>query len=401
MQTGAMNRSPVTLFLMKSSFKLLPALLLSLGLSGAIAQESGLARIKEQELERVREQISELKQRIDRRTEERDRVTRELQQVEMEISAKRVYLRELQSQQQYAEQRISALDADLSRQLERLESQVSELSRQVSSAYMSGRQERIRLILSQYDPATLGRMLTYHRYLSGYRAGSIQQVNTDIAELKSIRNELQAEQQNLQRIVANRQAELAILTDRQAERQTLLAEVKAKLAEEGDEIARLTEQEEDLAQLIAELTSILSDYPITSEEPFDAHKGNLTWPVAGQLSHDFGQPRAAGLNWKGVVINADRGREVRSIYHGRIAFADWLSGMGLLVIVDHGDGYMSLYGYNETTLKQAGDWVAPGDVIATVGDSGGQLEPALYFEVRKGTQPLNPHRWISRTPQSP
>ena len=99
-----------------------------------------------------------------------------------------------------------------------------------------------------------------------------------------------------------------------------------------------------------------------------------------------------------MVLAAPRGREVRAIYHGRVAFADWLAGMGLLVIVDHGEGYMTLYGYNETTLKSAGDWVAPGDVIATVGDSGGQAEPGLYFEIRQGTTPQNPRRWVSRRP---
>ena len=115
--------------------------------------------------------------------------------------------------------------------------------------------------------------------------------------------------------------------------------------------------------------------------------------------HDFGQPRVGGkLKWNGVVLAAPRGREVRAVYHGRVAFADWLAGMGLLVIVDHGEGYMTLYGYNETTLKNTGDWVAPGDVIATVGDSGGQSQSGLYFELRRGTKPENPRRWVTRKP---
>ena len=158
-------------------------------------------------------------------------------------------------------------------------------------------------------------------------------------------------------------------------------------------------QEQVLARLIVELTCILSDYPITSEAPFSDLKGRLTWPVAGTLLHDFGQSRATGsLKWNGVVLAAPRGREIRAIYHGRVIFADWLVGMGLLVIVDHGEGYMTLYGYNETTLKSVGDWVAPGDVIATVGDSGGQSRPGLYFEIRQGTRPLRPGSWVSKRP---
>ena len=162
---------------------------------------------------------------------------------------------------------------------------------------------------------------------------------------------------------------------------------------------RLAQQEKDLTRLIAELTSILSDYPISSEEPFSELKGKLTWPVAGALLHDFGQPRAGGgVKWNGVVLGAPRGREVRAVYHGRVAFADWLAGMGLIVIVDHGEGFMTLYGYNETILKNAGDWVAPGDVIATVGDSGGQSEAGLYFELRQGAKPVNPRLWVTRRP---
>jgi septal ring factor EnvC (AmiA/AmiB activator) len=175
--------------------------------------------------------------------------------------------------------------------------------------------------------------------------------------------------------------------------------LRRKIADEGKEVDRLAAQENDLTRLIAELSSILSDYPITSEEPFSTHKGRLTWPVAGTLLHEFGQPRVGGsVKWNGVVLAAPRGREVRAVYHGRVAFADWLAGMGLLVIVDHGEGYMSLYGYNETILKNTGDWVAPGDVIATVGDSGGQSQSGLYFELRNGTKPENPRRWVTRTP---
>ena len=176
--------------------------------------------------------------------------------------------------------------------------------------------------------------------------------------------------------------------------------LKKKISEEGSEIERLAAEEQDLARLIAELTSILSDYPINSEQPFSDLKGQLTWPIAGRLIHDFGQPRAgAGVKWTGVVLAAPRGREVRAIYHGRVVFADWLAGLGLLVIVDHGEGFMTLYGYNETTLKTAGDWVAPGDVIATVGDSGGQQRSGLYFEIRRDTRPVNPRGWVSRQPK--
>ena len=243
--------------------------------------------------------------------------------------------------------------------------------------------------------------MAYYTYLNEHRAENIDVVNGRIRELAELRSEAAAEEARLTAIAEARYAELSRLNNSQEKRQTLLASLQQKLADEGKEIDRLAAQERDLARLIAELTSILSDYPISSEDPFSEHRGRLTWPVAGTLIHDFGQPRAGGkVKWNGVVLAAPRGREVRAVSHGCVAFADWLAGMGLLVIVDHGEGYMSLYGYNETILKNAGDWVAPGDVIATVGDSGGQQDAALYFEIRQGTQPVNPRRWVTRKPGS-
>ena len=264
---------------------------------------------------------------------------------------------------------------------------------------MSGSQERIKLLLNQRDPATIGRLMAYYGYLNEYRSENIAVVTAAIRELAELHSQVAAEEARIAQLAKARYDELAKLGQAQDKRKALLARLKEKISGEGREVERLAAQEKDLSRLIAELTSILSDYPITSEAPFTTHKGRLTWPVAGTLAHDFGQPRVSGqLKWNGVVLTAPRGKEVRSVYHGRVEFADWLAGMGLLVIVNHGEGYMTLYGYNETILKNTGDWVAPGEVIATVGDSGGQAQPALYFEIRKGTQPVNPRQWITRRP---
>ena len=243
--------------------------------------------------------------------------------------------------------------------------------------------------------------MAYYRYLNDYRADNIEEVVAQIRKLDELHSQIAAEEARLAGLVQERYDELGKLNATQEDRQSLLARLRQKIADEGKEVERLAAQEQDLTRLIAELTSILSDYPITSEEPFTSHRGKLTWPVAGTLLHDFGQPRVGGrIKWNGVVLAAPRGLEVRAVYHGRVAFADWLAGMGLLVIVDHGEGYMTLYGYNETILKNTGDWVAPGDVIATVGDSGGQPQAALYFELRRGTRPENPRRWVTKRPGS-
>ncbi len=378
--------------------------LLLLGLAAAAPGQDGngeLTKVKEQELEEVRERISELKQSMDAAARERDRLTGELQELDVAISEQRMRIADIERDQAYTANKKQKLDQELADRERHLDEESAALAAQVRTAYMSGSQERIKLLLNQRDPATLGRLMAYYRYLNDYRAGNIEAVIEQIRKLDELRAQIAAEEARLATLARARYDELGRLGRSQDERKAVLATLRRKIADEGEEVERLAAQERDLTRLIAELTSILSDYPISSEQPFSEHKGKLTWPVAGRLLHDFGQPRVGGnIKWNGVVLAAPRGREVRAVYHGRVAFADWLAGMGLLVIVDHGEGYMTLYGYNETILKDTGDWVAPGDVIATVGDSGGQAEVGLYFELRRGTKPENPRRWITRTPGS-
>lgn len=363
------------------------------------AQNDELATIKEQELEEVRQRISALKESMERTAGARDRLTSELQDAEVQIAEQRNRLAELERQRDFSIRRREELDATLAQRRAELEAESAELAAQVRAAYTSGGQERLRLLLSQRDPAMLGRMLVYYGYLNDYRAGNIEAVTGHIREIAVLRGQVAAEEARLTELAGLRNAELNELNAAQEKRRTLLVSLRQRMADEGREVERLAVQEKDLSRLIAELTSILADYPINSEDPFAEHKGRLTWPVAGRLVNDFGQPRGSDqLRWNGVVLAAPRGREVRVVYHGRVVFADWLAGMGLLVIVDHGEGYMTLYGYNETVLKNAGDWVAPGDVIATVGDSGGQASSALYFEIRQGTRPVNPRQWVTRQP---
>jgi len=367
--------------------------------AAAPQSEGEIAKIKEQELEEVRERISALKRSMDASASSRDRLTAELQEAEIAISEQRIRLKELEQQRAYSAKRKAELDEQLKTRETELDEEAKELADQVRAAYMSGSQERIKLLLNQRDPATLGRLMTYYGYFNAYRGANIEAVTAAIRELAELRSQVAAEEARLADLAKARYAELTELNSSQEKRQKLLGGLQAKIADEGREVERLAAQEKDLSRLITELTSILSDYPISSEEPFSEHKGRLTWPVAGRLLHDYGQPRVSDrLKWNGVVLAAPRGQEVRSVYHGRVVFADWLAGLGLLVIVNHGENYMTLYGYNETILKNTGDWVAPGDVIATVGDSGGQPQSSLYFEIRRGTQAVNPRQWVTRRP---
>ena len=319
----------------------LPLLLVAVAV---VAQQDDreLSSVKERELQQVREQISELKQSMDRRAADRDRITGELQSAEVDISEKRIKLKELERQRLYSERRKGELDASIAEREAELDAESSQLAAQVRAAYMSGSQERVKLLLNQQDPAALGRQLKYYEYFSRFRAANIDSVTRHLDELGTLQAEAAEEEARLARLARARYAELSELDGAQTRRRELLASLDTKLRSEGSAIERLAAQEQDLARLIAELTSILSDYPISSEEPFSTFKGRLTWPVAGRLLHDYGEGRSSGqLKWNGVVLAAPRGREVRAVYHGRVIFADWLAGMGLLVIVDHGEGYMT------------------------------------------------------------
>ena len=364
------------------------------------SDEGELAKVKEFELEEVRERISELKASMDRRAGERSRITADLQESELEIAEKRAELKDIEQQRAFSRRRKEDLAARIAERESDLADETEQLAAQVRSAYTSGGDGRVKLLLNQQDPAAIGRLLKYYEYFAEYRAANVASVSAHLGELAALTEEASAEDARIARLARAQAKELTELDQSQGRRRELLASLNTQIANEGTEIERLAAQEKDLARLIAELKSILSDYPITSEEPFSTFKGKLTWPVAGEVLHDYGTSRGSGpLKWNGVVLAAPRGREVRAVYHGRVIFADWLAGMGLLVVVDHGENYMTLYGYNETVLKSPGDWVAPGDAIATVGDSGGQSQAGLYFEVRQGTRPVNPRLWVSRQPK--
>lgn len=398
------HRSPLSVVFRKAllcaAFALFLPVLVPVTTSDAQETASSEAKIKEQELEEVRRRISELKESMDQRAEERSVVTAELESAELLIAAKRLKLNDIEREREVSEIRKAELESQIASKEKELVGEREQLADQARAAYMSGGQERIRLLLNQRDPATLGRQLKYYEYLANYRADNIESVSAHLATLAELHGSVERETRRLAELADAETREMQALNTAQGRRQELLASLDARLSSEGAEVERLAAEERDLARLIAELSSILSDYPITSEDPFAELKGRLTWPVAGKVTRNYGDNRASGqLKWKGVVVSAPRGREVRSVYHGRVVFADWLAGMGLLAIVDHGEGYMTLYGYNETLLKSPGDWVAPGDVIATVGDSGGQAEAGLYFEVRQGTQPVDPSAWVSRQPK--
>jgi len=354
---------------------------------------------EEEALSDVREQIEAVQRRLARQTGERDDGISALKGVEFQIAATRSELERLGAGVREQQDRHRALTEQRHRAAARLDAERAALAQQVRLSYMTGREEFFKLLLSQENPASLGRMMVYYDYFNRARSARIGAVAAELQTLSLLTEQVVEVQGELDSVKSAEQAELAQLQRSRDDRQRLLVELQANVSATGSEIEQLREEERRLQQLLVELGELLAGFPVSSEEPFAQLRGRLAWPVRGRLASDYGQRRGAGpLTWNGVLLESVQGTPVRAIYHGRVAFADWLPGLGLLLIVDHGDGFMSLYGHNETLLKESGDRATPGEVIALVGDSGGRGQPALYFEIRYNGEPVDPHLWVPDEP---
>ena len=359
-------------------------------LAPAVAQNS-----EEQALEAVREEIQTLERRLARQHVERHAGYRVLRSVELEISASASELGVIREGLGAQRVRTRALEAETEAARGRLAGEREALAEQVRSSYLSGRQEMLKLLLNQENPARLGRMMVYYDYLNRARSERVEAVSAEMMTLVEFARASERAAEELADLEETQTRELEALGGARDERRQVIARIEKDIADAGSNIERLREEEGRLAQLVAELEALLAGFPVDPGVRFGSIKGKLPWPIPGSLINDYGDARAGGqLSWNGVVVAAPAGTPVRAVYHGRVAYADWLPGLGLLVIVDHGDGYMSLYGHNEAILKESGDWVTPGEVIAQVGDSGGQTREALYFEIRQDGEPVDPRPWM-------
>jgi septal ring factor EnvC (AmiA/AmiB activator) len=354
-------------------------------------------RESEAALTAVRKEIKALQDRIARETTRRDEGTRALRAAEVEIATATRKLAEVRGNLRVQQSARRDLTQETERANRRLAAERAALGRQVRSSYMTGREELFKLLLSQESPAALGRMLVYFDYYNRARSARIDTVAGELEKLTTLDQETSRVETELAALETAQAREVAALERSREERRAAVAELDADIRDGTAAVAKLRAEEQRLADLVTRLSELMAGFPVATDEPFASLKGQLAWPVQGKLAGDYGQPRGTGpVKWNGVLLETSAGTPVRAVYHGRVAFADWLQGLGLLVIVDHGGGYMSLYGHNEALLKESGDWVEPGEAIAQVGDTGGQSRAALYFEIRYNGEPVNPHPWIAR-----
>jgi septal ring factor EnvC (AmiA/AmiB activator) len=352
---------------------------------------------EERALDAVRADIREIEARLSRQTTERDAELESLRRAELAAAGANEELARISTELREQRARRATLAREATEAMQRLASERDALAGQVRLSYMTGREELVKLLLSQESPATLGRMLVYYDYFNRARTAKIAAASRELAVLDDLAAESARVEQELEELVQKQAREAEAQERARAERRAALARIEASMADAGRQVESLRLEESRLSELVLELAALLEDLPRGAEEPFVAQKGKLSWPVDGRVARSYGQARDGGpLRWNGVLLSAATGSAVRAVYHGRVAFADWLPGLGLLIIVDHGGGFMSLYGRNEAILKESGEWVSPGDEIAQVGDSGGQATPGLYFEIRHNGAPQDPRQWVRR-----
>jgi murein hydrolase activator len=343
----------------------------------------------------VRERIEALQRSMRRDTDRRDALSGQLRDAEETVRSARGRLGDVRKRIAESDARLKELSADRARNEAALREQRDVLAAELRTAYVGGRQEQFKMLFSQEDPATLGRMMVYYAYFGRARAGKIAEIQDIVARLEEDAKAETAERERLAALEAESRQELSSVDAARDERSRALRKMNAQIRSRNDSIAKLKREAAALEKLVEDLRRAMSDLPPTGGQAFEKVRGRLAWPVAGKLTARFGQSRGGGLKWNGVMIEAARGTAVKALYDGRVAYADWLPGMGLLVIVDHG-GYMSLYAHNEQLYKSVGDGVSAGEAIATVGDSGGRSVPGLYLEIRRGTRPVDPVPWFRR-----
>jgi septal ring factor EnvC (AmiA/AmiB activator) len=351
----------------------------------------------EAQLGKVRARIEAVRAQITADLERRDRLAAELRRTELSIQAAERELARLRSERRATEQRLAELRKERSAAQARIAAERNALAGELRAAYLNGRYERLKLLLAQQDPQVLGRMMVYYRYFGAARAQRIDGISAQLAELDRLSGQIDREASELAALEAAQADQVQQLAGAREARLGAVAALERQIGSRKEEIARLEKDAASLEALLAELRRAAEDFPMLAEQPFARTQGRLPWPVKGKVTARFGALRAGGpLRWQGIVISAERGAEVRAPHYGRVIYADWLPGMGLLIVLDHGDGYMTLYGHNDRLFRAVGDRVAPGDVLASVGDSGGNAKAGLYIEVRKGKTPLDPLKWLRK-----
>jgi murein hydrolase activator len=407
-------------------FRALALIVLSCLLVPAFADDKAAAQ---KQLEAARADVAELKKLLQQLQQEKSGVQKDLQKTETEMGQLEKQVNGLQQELKKGEDEVQRLNQEKKKlQGARLEQQRL-IGIQARAAYQSGRQEYLKLLLNQQNPEKFSRTLTYYDYLSDARMEQLATFNETLRQLNNVEQDIASQQRQLQEHKSALDSRRAELAQARQERQQALAKLNQEFSARDRKLKARQQEQEQLARVLKTIEATLARQAREAEEarqralaearqrprpdapasasgplvsagatyggPFAQARGKLPWPVDGRLVARYGAPRGGDsrTKWDGVLIGAAAGSQVRAVHGGRVVFADWLRGAGLLVILDHGNGYLSLYGHNQSLLKDPGDLVKAGEPIATVGTSGGQDTPALYFAIRQQGRPSDPAQW--------
>jgi len=409
--------------------------LVLLALSWPLCAGASQADLKQSELDALKRRLQTLQQDFRNTQAHRKEAVDELRQSELAISSAVRQLRELDGAHQRTQGELQTLTQQSGATAARIQQQQAHLAQALKGAYQRGQGDALKLILNGGDPNQAARDLRYLAHLSRAQHAMIETLRADLAQLAALQQQTTQKSTELAQLKAAREAEQQKLVADKRAREQVLQKLSVQIQQQQRQISSLKRDERSLTQLVERLNRLMAqqaareaararaaqqaqkkqaagkdaagqprrpvavntDTPVAfrSDRPFSRLKGSLRLPVAGELMNRFGAPReGGGMDWKGLFIRASQGTAVKAIAAGQVVFSEWLRGFGNLIIVDHGEGYMSLYSNNESLYKQVGDRVQPGDAIATVGNSGGQPDPGLYFEMRHQSRPVNPLLWV-------
>lgn len=348
----------------------------------------------EAELRALTERIERVQRQVQQDAVEKNRLNRDLREAERSVARVRGSLSELRARRAERTAAREQLVADRAgREAEKRRAE-DDLAAQLRAAYFMGRNEPLKLLLNQQSPATFQRNLAWYSYFGRSRAQQIAKIKDNIAKIDELTAQIDAEDAELARLEDEQRRRVGELESARQQRGRVLASLEAESRNRTAQLTRLRNEQQQLERLLRDLSRVTEAAPYDPNAPFGRTQGRLAWPVAGRIGVNFGQTLAGGLKSNGIEIDADRGAQVRAVHEGRVVYADWLPGRGLLIILEHGNGYLSLYGHADQLFKQVRSTVRAGEVIATAGDSGGRKSPGLYFEIRRDGKPVDPRGWF-------
>lgn len=379
---------------------LLVALLVPLSLAAA-----PVSKARQKELDKIQLRIEALNRNLERDRQKRDALDTDVEAAEKKLAASRGELERMSLALSALHAELAKTEAERDRAKAGLEAESKALGQELRATYITGQREQAKLLLSQDSAGPVGRLLTYQDYLSRARAARVTRLRDEGQKLTDAQARLKSESGQLETLKAENEKIVAEDAALKAQRARLLAKLNERIESEEDVLKSLVQDEKDLSRVLDNIKTVLADQPVrTPAAPerdgsparaFGQGRGRMAWPLRGELLANYGEPKVGGkLVWKGLWIAADRGAAVKASARGRVAYMGFMHRYGLIVILEHEDNHFTLYGHLDNVAVSAGQSVGLGETVGQVGDSGGHERTGVYFEMRKGTEPLDPRNWL-------